>query len=46
MSDRKRFTQQFKADAMASVLSSGRPVTQVAPENGVVEGDLGNWGWA
>lgn len=43
MSDRKRFTPQFKADAVALVLSSGGPVAQVAPEIGVVEGTLGNW---
>ena len=37
MSDRKKFTPQFKADAVALVLSSGRPIAQVAPEIGVVE---------
>ena len=25
------------------MISSGRPIAQVAPENGVVEGTLGNW---
>ena len=43
MSDRKKFTPQFKADAVALVLSSGRPIAQVAPEIGVIEGTLGNW---
>ena len=43
MSDRRKFTPQFKADAVALVLSSGRPVAQVASEIGVVEGTLGNW---
>lgn len=43
MSDRRKFTSQFKADAVALVLSSGRPIAQVAPEIGVVEGTLGNW---
>jgi len=43
MSDRRKFTPQFKADAVALVLSSGRPIAQVAPEIGVVEGTLGNW---
>ena len=43
MSDRRKFTPQFKADAVALVLSSGRPVTQVSSEIGVNEGTLGNW---
>lgn len=43
MSDRKKFTAQFKAEAVALVINSGRPVAQVAPEIGVVEGTLGNW---
>lgn len=43
MSDRRKFTSQFKADAVELVLSSGRPIAQVAPEIGVVEGTLGNW---
>ncbi|MGV8881328.1 MAG: IS3 family transposase [Rhodoglobus sp.] len=43
MSDRRKFTPEFKADAVALVLSSGRPVAQIAPETGVVEGTLGNW---
>jgi transposase len=43
MADRRKFALQFKADAVALVLSSGWPVAQVAPEIGVVEGTLGNW---
>ena len=43
MSDRRKFTSQFKADAVELVLSSGRPIAQVAPEIGVVEGTLGKW---
>lgn len=43
MSDRKKFTAEFKAEAVALVINSGRPVAQVAPEIGVVEGTLGNW---
>lgn len=43
MSDRKKFTTQFKAEAVALVINSGPPIAQVAPEIGVVEGTLGNW---
>lgn len=43
MSDRRKFTAAFKADAVELVITSGRPVAQVAPEIGVNEGTLGNW---
>lgn len=43
MSDRWKFTPQFKAEAVALVINSGRPITQVAPEIGVIDGTLGNW---
>ena len=34
---------EFRAEAAELVISSGRPIAQVAPEIGVVEGTLGNW---
>ena len=42
MSDRSKFSPQFKVDAIALVFSSGRLVAQVASEIGVVEGTLEN----
>jgi hypothetical protein len=33
MSDRMKFTPQFKADAVTLVLSSGRPIARVAPRS-------------
>jgi len=43
MSNRRKFSAEFRAEAVELVVSSGRPVAQVAPEIGVVEGTLGNW---
>ncbi|SDK42140.1 transposase [Cryobacterium psychrotolerans] len=43
MSNRRKFSAEFRAEAVELVISSGRPIDQVAPEIGVVEGTLGNW---
>lgn len=43
MSNRRKFSPEFRTEAIQLVISSGRPVAQVAPEIGVVEGTLGNW---
>jgi len=43
MSNRRKFSAEFRAEAVELVASSGRPVAQVAPEIGVVEWTLGNW---
>ena len=43
MTVRKKHTQAFKDDAVELVITSGRPVAQVAVEIGVHEGTLGNW---
>jgi transposase len=40
---RRRFSPQFKAEAVQLVIESGRPVAHVARELGVVEQTLGNW---
>jgi len=37
MSNRRKFSAEFRAEAVELVVSSGRPVAQVAPEIGVVE---------
>lgn len=43
MTERKKYSQQFKDDAVELVLSSDRPIAQVAIETGIKEGTLGNW---
>ena len=43
MTNRRKFSAEFRAEAVELVISSGRPIAQVAPEIGVVEGTLGNW---
>lgn len=40
---RRRFTPEFKNEAVRLVIDSGRPIAQVARDIGVVEGTLGNW---
>jgi transposase len=40
---RRRFSPEFKRDAVALLRSSGRPISQVARELGVGETSLGNW---
>lgn len=43
MTDRRKYTDKFKVEASELVLSSGRPIAQVAVDIGVNEGTLGNW---
>ena len=43
MSNRRKSSAEFRAEVVELVISSGRPIVQVAPEIGVVEGTLGNW---
>ena len=40
---RRKFDQDFKDGAVDIVLTSGRPVAEVARDLGVHEGTLGNW---
>jgi transposase len=40
---RRSFSDQFKADAVALVLKTGRPISQVAAELGIGESNLSNW---
>lgn len=40
---RRKFSSQFKAEAVQLVIESGRPVAEVARELQVNEGTLGNW---
>ena len=41
MSNRRKFTAEFKAEAIELVITSDRPVAQVVPEIGVNNGTLG-----
>lgn len=43
MSSRRKFSPEFKAEAVELVISSGRSVVQVAGDIGVNEGTLGHW---
>ena len=40
---RRRFTSEFKADAVALVLDGGRSIASVARDLGIGETNLGNW---
>lgn len=40
---RRRFSAQFKAEAVQLVIQSGRPIVDIAGELGINAGTLGNW---
>jgi transposase len=40
---RRRFTPEFKDEAVKLVIETARPIAEVAREIGVNEGTLGNW---
>jgi transposase len=40
---RRKFTPEFRDEAIQEVLSSGRPIAEVARSLGINEGTLGNW---
>ncbi len=40
---RRRFSAQFKAEAVQMVIETGKPVAEVARDLGVNHGTLGNW---
>jgi transposase-like protein len=40
---RRKFSPQFKAEAVQMVIETGRPVAEVARDLGVNDGTLGNW---
>ena len=42
-STRRRFTDEYKTEAVQYVVSSGRPVAEVARNLGIVEATLGRW---
>lgn len=41
-STRRRYTQEYKAEAVELVINSGRPMAEVARNLGINEGTLGN----
>ncbi len=40
---RKKFSPEYREEAVKMVLESSRPIAQVARELGLNEGTLGNW---
>ena len=40
---RRKFSPQFKAEAVQMVLETGKPIAEVAGDLGVHDGTLGNW---
>ena len=40
---RRKFSPQYKAEAVAFVLETDRPITEVAADLGINAGTLGNW---
>jgi transposase len=39
----RKFTQEFRGEAVKLVIETSRPIAEVARELGVNEGTLGNW---
>jgi transposase-like protein len=40
---RRRFSAQFKAEAVQVVIEAGKPIASVARDLGIHDGTLGNW---
>jgi hypothetical protein len=40
---RRRFSPQFKAEAVQMVISTGGPIAEVARDLGIHDGTVGNW---
>lgn len=40
---RRKFSSQFRAEAVQMVIETGRPVAEVARDLGMHDGTLGNW---
>jgi transposase-like protein len=40
---RRRFSPQFKTEAVQMVLETGKPIAEIARDLGVHDGTLGNW---
>lgn len=42
-STRRKFTPEFKAEAVELVVNSGRSIAEIARDLGISDGTLGNW---
>ena len=40
---RRKYTPEYREEAVKAVIETSRPIAQVARELGIVEGTLGNW---
>jgi transposase-like protein len=40
---RRKFSPQFRAEAVQMVIETGKPIAQVARDLGIGDGTLGNW---
>ncbi|GAB1690847.1 transposase [Krasilnikovia sp. M28-CT-15] len=40
---RRRFSAQFKAEAVQMVIETGKPIAEIAPDLGIHDGTLGSW---
>lgn len=43
MTVRRKFSSQYRDEAVRMVIEGSRPIAEVARELGLVEGTLGNW---
>jgi transposase len=43
MPERRKFSPQFKAEAVQMVIETGKPIAEVARDLGINDGTLGNW---
>ena len=41
--DRRKFSPEFKDEAVKAVIMNSRPIAQIARELSINEGTLGNW---
>ncbi len=41
--ERRKFSPQFKAEAVQFVIETGRPINEIAKELEIHEGKLGHW---
>jgi transposase len=40
---RRKYTPEYREEAVKAVIETSRPIAQVARELGILEGTLGNW---
>jgi transposase len=42
-STRRKFTPEFKAEAVELLINSGKPIAEIARDLGISDGTLGSW---